>query len=153
MKVFEKLPMELIDIILNYNGSIKRRNGVYINQIPRNDTRYELLKQLPTDAVNNMDIMEEIDDLKDYMNNDGENYEGDFYRFILMDIINKYDGLFTRMNGYDHILNIDLIYGLVLRILAIYGRVFMIIATKKAMNYNSNKKRLKSVKRPVARRV
>ena len=107
MKVFEKLPMELIDIILNYNGSIKRRNGVYINQIPRNDTRYELLKQLPTDAVNNMDIMEEIDDLKDYMNNDGENYEGDFYRFILMDIINKYDGLFTRMNGYDHILNID----------------------------------------------
>ena len=47
MKVFEKLPMELIDIILNYNGSIKLRNGVYINQIPRNDTRYELLKQFP----------------------------------------------------------------------------------------------------------
>ena len=107
MKDFEKLPMELIDIILNYNGSIKLRNGVYINQIPRNDTRYELLKQLPTDAVNNMEIMEEIDGLKDYINNDGENNEVDFYRLVLMDIINKYDGLFTRMNGYDHILNID----------------------------------------------
>ena len=107
MKVFEKLPMELIDIILNYNGSIKLRNGVYINQIPRNDTRYELLKQLPTDAVNNMEIMEEIDGLKDYINNDVENNEVDFYRLVLMDIINKYDGLFTRMNGYDHILNID----------------------------------------------
>jgi hypothetical protein len=41
------LPKDIIQIILQYNDAIKWRNGRYMNQIPRNDARYELLKTIP----------------------------------------------------------------------------------------------------------
>ena len=50
--MFEKLPQEIVDKILEYTGKIKLRNGRYMNQISKTDTRYDLLKTIPTKIYN-----------------------------------------------------------------------------------------------------
>lgn len=44
---FKKIPKELLHIILSYNGTIKYKNGKYINQIYPDDIRYILLLTIP----------------------------------------------------------------------------------------------------------
>ena len=40
------IPKELINIILDYDGSVRYRNGQYINAIHKNDLRYNIIKPL-----------------------------------------------------------------------------------------------------------
>jgi hypothetical protein len=41
-----KLPIELINKIINYTDIVAFRNGKYINRIPKTDTRYTMLRNL-----------------------------------------------------------------------------------------------------------
>jgi hypothetical protein len=41
-----KLPIELINKIINYTDVVAFRNGKYINRIPKTDARYAMLKNL-----------------------------------------------------------------------------------------------------------
>lgn len=44
---FHHLPPEIVRIILSYNGTIKERNGLYMNQLPTTDVRYRMLLTIP----------------------------------------------------------------------------------------------------------
>jgi hypothetical protein len=49
MKIIEKfknMPRDTLNIILNYNGTIKYRKGIYSNIIPKNDYRYKLVERV-----------------------------------------------------------------------------------------------------------
>jgi len=45
--LFSRLPPEIINQILEFEGYHKYRKGKYIKQISRNDERYKLLKTMP----------------------------------------------------------------------------------------------------------
>ena len=42
-----RLPLEIVHRILEYDGRIKYRHGKYVNQISPGDDRYKMLKQMP----------------------------------------------------------------------------------------------------------
>lgn len=51
-ELWKNIPKELADLILRFDGTIRKRRGEYINQIPPYDARYNMLCSIPRPVVN-----------------------------------------------------------------------------------------------------
>ena len=51
MDLFAYLPRDVKNIILSYDGNIKYRRGVYIDQIHKEDERYAQLQYIPKKSI------------------------------------------------------------------------------------------------------
>jgi hypothetical protein len=84
------IPKELLNIILEYDGRIKYKNGKYVNIIHKNDYRYNIIQKV---VLNRLLIIKDIDLAND-----------DFYFEINFDIDKKV-GLYYDYNlGNNNIL-------------------------------------------------
>jgi len=45
------LPLDVVKKIIEYEGSIKYRHGRFMNQIPKTDFRYPLLRTIPSKII------------------------------------------------------------------------------------------------------
>jgi hypothetical protein len=52
------IPNDLLDIILEYDGRIKYKNGMYVNIIHKNDERYDIIRPLISKKIEIMKTIE-----------------------------------------------------------------------------------------------
>jgi hypothetical protein len=58
MHIYSNIPNDLIHIILEYDGRIKYKNGIYVNIVNKNDERYNIIKPL---INKKLEIMKKIE--------------------------------------------------------------------------------------------
>jgi hypothetical protein len=58
MQISKYIPSDLLDIILEYDGRIKYKNGKYINIIHKNDERYDIITLLISKKIEVMKTTE-----------------------------------------------------------------------------------------------
>jgi hypothetical protein len=85
--LFKQLPFEILHIILTYNGTIKCRNGKYMNQLSRTDKRYDLLQYITKPVA--------------FLNNDV------FFCFTIHFTNDKHTLVITNLNKYYRVDNIN----------------------------------------------
>jgi hypothetical protein len=64
MTVYAILPQELKNLILEFDGKIKYRQGKYINQLKLDDPNYQCLLQIPKKVYSNVDDTQWLVSLK-----------------------------------------------------------------------------------------
>jgi len=91
MQVLINIPNEILDIILEYDGRIKYKNGQYVNIIHKKDPRYNIITPVISKKLS---IMKKI-----------EFCENGFYFEICIDICNDvglvYDYNFSYPNKFE----------------------------------------------------
>lgn len=60
--LFKKLPCEIINIILEYDGHIKYKNRKYVNIIHKNDYRYNIITPIVNKKI---EILQNIEDFSE----------------------------------------------------------------------------------------
>ena len=55
--IFQYIPQELVNIILEYDGRIKYKKGKYINIIHKLDYRYSIIHQLISKKINYLNFI------------------------------------------------------------------------------------------------
>ena len=45
--LWKEIPCDMLQLILQFDGRLKKRNGVYMNQILINDEHYKLFRSIP----------------------------------------------------------------------------------------------------------
>lgn len=45
-QLWKAVPTDILHLILKYDGRIVERNGIYMNRIPLQDERYEMIKNI-----------------------------------------------------------------------------------------------------------
>jgi hypothetical protein len=58
MMQFSNISNDLLDIILEYDGRIKYKNGKYVNIIHKNDERYDIIRPLISKKIEIMKTIE-----------------------------------------------------------------------------------------------
>jgi len=74
-RLSDRLPLELIHRILEYDGRIKYRHGKYMNQIDPDDYRYHLLRKIPVFRWAKWNSGENYDVYRMNYNNNNENHK------------------------------------------------------------------------------
>jgi len=69
LPIVSLVPRELVNLILEFQGYHKRRNGKYMKQICKNDERYKIIREKPWNLCY-------------YKNQYGNFYKSTFYRVI-----------------------------------------------------------------------
>ena len=89
--LFPNIPIELIHLILDYDGRIKYRNGQYVNIIHKHNERYNIIRPL---INKKLIILKNIDF-----------YEDGFYFEFSFDVYNQsglcYDYHFSHVNKFE----------------------------------------------------
>jgi hypothetical protein len=81
------IPKELLNIILEYDGRIKYKNGKYVNIIHKNDYRYYIIQKV---VLNKLSIMKDFD------------FANDSFYFEINFDIDKKVGLYYDYNLYNN---------------------------------------------------
>lgn len=51
MEIYKNLPNDMTNVILQFDGQLKYRNGKYMNQIHKYDKRYEMIENIKKPSI------------------------------------------------------------------------------------------------------
>lgn len=58
---WKEVSSDILNMILEYDGRIVKRNGIYMNRIHKQDERYEIIKNIPQKKYYKMTYIEQCE--------------------------------------------------------------------------------------------